>query len=103
MKKNKKYNGIIIPVVTPLTADHNLDKSAIQKIFDNLYKYNTSPFILGTTGESASLPHDLKVEYIKEAGKNKKPGTVLYAGISSNVLRESVEFAKLSADNGVDV
>jgi len=102
MKKNEKYYGVIIPAVTPLTADHKLDKPAVKKVFDSFYKYNISPFILGTTGESASLPADLKAEYIKEAGRNKKPGTVLYAGISSNVLSESIEFAKLSADNGVD-
>src|SRR5262245_44371970 len=102
MKKNKKYYGVIIPAITPLTADYKLDKSAVKKIFDNFYKYNASPFILGTTGESASLPLDLKTEYIKEAGKNKKAGTVLYAGISYNVLRELIEFTKLSADNGID-
>ena len=102
MKKNKKYYGVIIPAVTPLTEDHKLDKPAVKKIFDSFYKYSVSPFILGTTGESASLPAELKAEYIIEAGRNKKQGTVLYAGISSNVLRESIEFSKLSADNGVD-
>jgi dihydrodipicolinate synthase/N-acetylneuraminate lyase len=102
MKKNKKYYGVIIPSVTPLTADHKLDKPGVKKIFDSFYKYNVSPFILGTTGESASLSPALKTEYIREAGRNKKQGTVLYAGISSNVLSESIEFAKLSADNGVD-
>ena len=102
MKKTKKYHGVIIPAVTPLTADHELDKPAVKKIFDSFYKYSVSPFILGTTGESASLPAELKAEYIREAGKNKKSGTVLYAGISSNILSESVEFSKLSADNGVD-
>ena len=102
MKKNKKYYGVIVPAVTPLTSGYKLDKPAVKKIFDHFYRSGASPFILGTTGESASLPYDLKVEYIKEAGKNKKPGTVLYAGISSNVLKESIDFAKLSADNGVD-
>lgn len=102
MKKNKKYSGVIIPAVTPLTADHKLDRSAVKKIFDNFYEHGASPFIIGTTGESASLPFDLKVEYIREAGKHKKTGTVLYAGISSNVLTESIDFARISADNGVD-
>src|SRR6185503_17683138 len=102
MKKNKKYYGVIVPAVTPLTPGYELDKSAVKRIFDNFYKYKASPFIIGTTGESASLPLDLKKEYVKEAGKNKKAGTVLYAGISSNVLSESIEFSKLCADNGVD-
>lgn len=102
MKKNKKFYGVIVPAVTPLTADFKLDKPAVKRIFDNFYKHNVSPFIIGTTGESASLPIDLRTEYVKEAGKNKKTGTVLYAGISSNVLSESIEFSKLCADNGVD-
>jgi len=102
MKKNKKFYGVIVPAVTPLTAEYKLDKPAVKRIFDIFYKHNSSPFIIGTTGESASLPSDLKEEYVKEAGKNKKAGTVLYAGISSNVLSESIEFSKLCADNGVD-
>ena len=102
MKKTKKHHGVIIPAVTPLTGEFRLDKAAVKRIFDSFYKHNCSPFILGTTGESASLPLEVKREYVKEAGKIKKAGTLLYAGISSNVLSESIEFAKLSADNGVD-
>ena len=103
MKKNKKYQGVIIPAITPLTDDHKLDREAVEKLFRHFYKYNTVPFILGTTGESSSLPLSLKESYVKEAVKNKKPGTLLYAGISSNVVNESIGFAKFCADNGVDV
>jgi 4-hydroxy-tetrahydrodipicolinate synthase len=57
---------------------------------------------LGTTGESASLPAEVKEQYVKAAAKHKRAGTVLYAGISSNVVSESIAFAKFSADNAVD-
>jgi len=102
MKKNKKYSGIIIPAITPLTSDHKLDEVAVEKLFRYYYKHNTLPFILGTTGESSSLPQSLKEVYVKAAVNNKKPGTLLYAGIASNVVSESIEFAKYCADNGVD-
>jgi 4-hydroxy-tetrahydrodipicolinate synthase len=102
MKKNKKYSGIIIPAITPLTSDHKLDEDAVDKIFRFFYKYNTLPFILGTTGESSSLPQSVKEAYVKAAVKNKKTGTLLYAGIASNVINESIEFAKFCADNGID-
>lgn len=102
MKKNKKFKGIIVPAVTPLTASFKIDEAAVEKIFNQFYQHSISPFILGTTGESASLPALVKEEYVKAAEKNKKPGSVLYAGISSNVLNESVEFAKFCADHGVD-
>ncbi len=98
----KKYKGIIVPAVTPLTASFQLDEAAVEKIFANFYQNDISPFILGTTGESASLSGKIKLEYLKAAAKNKKAGSVLYAGISSNVLDESAEFAKLCADNAVD-
>ena len=102
MKKNKKYSGVIIPAITPLTPDHKLDEGAVEKIFQFFYKHNTLPFILGTTGESSSLPLSIKEAYVEAAVKNKKPGTSLYAGIASNVVSESIEFAKFCADNGVD-
>jgi len=102
MKKNKKYRGVIIPAITPFTEDHKLDEEAVEKLFRHFYKHNTVPFILGTTGESSSLPLSIKEAYVKEAAKNKKPGTMLYAGVSSNILNESIEFAKFCADNGID-
>ena len=102
MKKSKKYSGVIIPAITPLTADHKLDESGVEKIFHFFYEHNTVPFILGTTGESSSLPLSVKEAYVKAAVKNKKAGTLLYAGIASNVINESMEFAKFCADNGID-
>ena len=102
MYTDKKYKGIIVPAVTPLTKDYTIDTAAVEKIFASFYEHNISPFILGTTGESASLSASVKTDYLKAAEKNKKTGTVLYAGISSNVFAESVEFAKLCADNAVD-
>jgi 4-hydroxy-tetrahydrodipicolinate synthase len=102
MSNEKQYKGIIVPAVTPLNSAFKLDESAVEKIFANFYRHKISPFIIGTTGESASLSNEVKTEYLKAAAKNKKPGTVLYAGISSNVFEESVEFAKQCADNAVD-
>jgi len=102
MRKNKKYSGVIVPAVTPLTSRLELDEEAVIRLFGLFEQHSISPFILGTTGESASLPLAVKEQYIRVAGLNKKPGTVLYAGISSNVLKESVEMAYYCADHGVD-
>lgn len=103
MKKRKRYSGVVVPAVTPLTAGYKLDEEAIEKLFTNFYAYNAMPFIMGTTGEAASLPYSLKQDYIKAAAKYKAKGTILYAGISSNCLQESVDLAKYCFDAGVDV
>lgn len=102
MKKKLKYSGVIIPMVTPLTKTHTLDHNAVEKIFENCFNNNVMPFIIGTTGESASLPLKMKKEYIQKAGKLKSKGAVLYAGISSNCVEESIDLAKHSFDAGID-
>jgi len=103
MSIEKKYKGVIVPAVTPLTEKLHLDEAAVEKIFASFYKHNISPFILGTTGESASLPLQLKKDYVLAAEKNKKMGSLLYAGIGSNVLAESIEFAAFCCLHAVDV
>ncbi len=102
MSKEKQYKGIIVPAITPLTSAFKLDESAVEKIFTRFYQFDISPFILGTTGESASLPDTVKKDYVTAAAKNKKPGSILYAGISSNVVDESINFAKFCSENSVD-
>ena len=103
MKTEKKYSGVVIPAVTPLTADHRLDHHAVERIFDHFHNNGVHPFILGTTGEGASVPLWMKKEFLRLAGKLKKGGDFLYGGISFNTLEESIDLAKYSFDSGADV
>lgn len=103
MKKDKKYKGVIIPAVTPLTAGHQLDQQAVETIFNYFRQNNTAMFVMGTTGESSSIPPAIKRAYVKLAVGLKQPGELLYAGIASNCLEESVTYAKQFFDDGADV
>ena len=103
MQQKKKYQGVVVPAVTPLRADHSLDEGAVECMLTNFREHQVTPFILGTTGEAVSLPHSVKQDYLVAAARFKKPGDVLYAGISSNVLEESVAFARLCFEAGVNV
>jgi dihydrodipicolinate synthase/N-acetylneuraminate lyase len=103
MKPEKKYSGVVIPAVTPLTAEHRLDHNGVENILDLFRRHEASPFIMGTTGEGSSLAFSLKLEFLELAGRLKKEGDILYAGISSNIFLESVTLAKHSFDLGVDV
>jgi 4-hydroxy-tetrahydrodipicolinate synthase len=103
MRIKKKYQGVVIPVVTPLTDTHALDRQAVEKIWSYFRAHHAMPFILGTTGEAASLPATVKNDYIRLAALLKKADDTLYAGISSNALQESVEMAKRCFEEGVDV
>jgi 4-hydroxy-tetrahydrodipicolinate synthase len=94
---------VIVPTVTPLTKEYRLDEGAVERMFSNFATHGVMPFILGTTGESASLPLALKKTFVKKAAQLKTGDTILYAGIASNCLEESVELGKYCFDNGVDV
>lgn len=102
MSIKKKFKGIIVPAVTPLTPAFAIDEVAVGKIFNNFYAHNASPFILGTTGEAPSLSLQQKKDYVAAAATFKKADSVLYAGISSNIISESIEFANYCGDHGVD-
>lgn len=103
MQHHKKYKGVVVPTVTPLTDSYTLDRGAVERMLDNFRRNNVTPFILGTTGEAASLSQSVKQDFLQTAASFKKPGDVLYAGISSNVLEESVAFANRCFEAGVDV
>lgn len=103
MHINKKYRGIIVPAVTPLTADHELDEWGVEKLFAFFRRHGVLPFIMGTTGEASSLPIRIRQQYIRIASRLKQPGELLYAGISSNCPEDSVELGKFCFGEGVDV
>jgi 4-hydroxy-tetrahydrodipicolinate synthase len=103
MKTAKKFNGIVIPAVTPLTADFKLDHGGVVRVLEFFHNNSVHPFILGTTGEGASISPSMKKEFLQLTGKLKKQGDVLYGSISGNALEESIDLAKYSFDNGVDV
>ena len=92
-----------MPLVTPLTKEYALDRSAVKKIFSHISLHDCMPFILGTTGEASSLPLSVKKDYIRKAVSLKKEQQVLYAGIGANCLQTSIDLAKLCFDSGVDV
>lgn len=102
MNNKKKYNGIVVPTVTPLTKSLQLDHDALEKMFHYFHKHNVMPFVNGTTGESSSLSFALKKEYILTACKLKQPGSLLYAGISANCVEDSVKLANIGFEAGVD-
>lgn len=101
MTETKKYQGVIVPMVTPFTANGNIDHSATKRITDYLVNGGVSPFVLGTTGESASIPASAKADFVETVVKQAAGRTMTYAGISGNCLEASIEAAKKYFDFGV--
>ncbi|WP_262920009.1 dihydrodipicolinate synthase family protein [Niabella hibiscisoli] len=72
MSIENKFKGVIVPAVTPLNSIFAIDEPAVERIFNNFYAHQASPFILGTTGEAPSLSLQQKKDYVLAAAKYKK-------------------------------
>ncbi|MHC4637431.1 MAG: dihydrodipicolinate synthase family protein [Planctomycetota bacterium] len=102
MSKTKKYHGSIVPMVTPFTEDGKIDKPAAAKITEFLIENNNSPFVLGTTGEAASVPDSERPAFVETIVKAAAGRTLTYAGIANNCIDTTVELAKKYFDLGID-
>lgn len=99
----KKYCGVIIPALTPLTPTFSLDHAAAERLLEHFWSSGAMSFLFGTTGEAHSLSLAVKRSFVTVAGKRKKAGELLYAGISSNCIDDSIELAKVCLGQGADV
>ena len=50
MRKLNKYHGVVVPMVTPVTAEGDIDVAAVARIIENFAQNNVSALIMGTTG-----------------------------------------------------
>jgi dihydrodipicolinate synthase/N-acetylneuraminate lyase len=101
MKKKKGVHGVIVPMVTPFKDDGRLDESAVERILDFFLEAGVFPFVLGTTGEAASVHETMRHRLVNLAAKQTAGKTALYAGISSNCFEASLEAAEKYLDLGV--
>jgi 4-hydroxy-tetrahydrodipicolinate synthase len=97
------YRGVVPPMITPFTTDGAVDVPAARRIIDHLIAGRASGvFVLGTTGEAASIPDDQKTRLVATMTEHVGNRAIKYAGISGNCFRQQVdaanEYRKLGAD-----
>lgn len=97
------FTGVYVPLVTPFTAQGEVDAPALKRLIDWTIENGASGMVpCGTTGESATLTHDehhrviaLTVEYT--AGR-----VPVIAGTGSNNTAEAVKLTTEADKAGVD-
>ena len=103
MKKTKKYSGVVVPMVTPFTDRGKIDGPAAVRIAEFLVSDGCCPFLLGTTGESASIPDPERPRFVETVVRQVAGRTLVYAGIAGNCLGQSIAAARTYRDLGADV
>ncbi|HEY1661617.1 MAG TPA: dihydrodipicolinate synthase family protein [Verrucomicrobiae bacterium] len=100
--KNGKQTGVIVPMITPITADNHLDEPSIDRLVDSLLAGGVDGiFSMGTTGEGTSIPRDYRLRLIKQVFARVNGRTRLFAGISDSHPDEIIagnEYLKAGAD-----
>ncbi len=102
-KTEKKYSGVIVPMVTPFTKDWKIDSQAVERLVHNFVANHISPLVLGTTGECASIHDEDKMDLLRFLARSFRDKTKIYVVISDNCFRKSVELAKQYFDFGIEL
>ena len=89
MTSVKRYSGVIVPMATPFDEKGRIDQGMVERIAAHLVEGGCHPFVLGTTGEGASIPERERTAMVEWTVAAVGGKALVYAGISSNVLDDA--------------
>ena len=103
---NSKFRGVVVPMVTPVTQDGQLDTEAVKRIINYFADNKVSPLLMGTTGEGNSVSQadgQLFVETVVKANTHHPSPITIYAGLAGSGFSEQVRQAEIYTALGADV
>ncbi len=103
MKTNplRPERGIVPPLVTPLTDQHQIDVPGLERLLEHVVGGGVhGVFILGTTGEGPSICFKSRQEIIRQTCRIIGGRIPIYVGISDAAINESIAVANFAADEG---
>jgi dihydrodipicolinate synthase/N-acetylneuraminate lyase len=102
MKKDSKYQGAIVPMVTPFTADGRLDEASLERLVDSLLAGGVDGiFVMGTTGEGITIPAADRRRIVELTIARVKGAVKIFAGIS-NTYPDEISIGNDYLQLGVD-
>ena len=99
----KKYKGVVVPMVTPVTENGTLDTQAVERIIAFFVKAGVSPLLMGTTGEGNSVSQADGLLFVETAVKAAQKRITIYAGLTGNCFSEQLKQAEAYTQAGADV
>jgi 4-hydroxy-tetrahydrodipicolinate synthase len=104
MNPVSKYQGVVVPMVTPVTASGDLDEPALGRLISSLLAGGMEGiFVLGTTGEGASVPRSFQRRLVAQTVALVRHHALVYAGIGGTCLADAVAAANEYFQAGADV
>jgi 4-hydroxy-tetrahydrodipicolinate synthase len=102
-KFSMPLRGIVPPLVTPLTDNDTLDIAGLERLIEHVIAGGVNAvFLLGTTGEFASLSYKIREKLIKLSCEFVKGRVPVLVGISDSAFTESLNLANKAAQHNAD-
>ncbi len=96
------HREVIVPLVTPVTADGALDEPAAARLVEHLATHGCGMLVLGTTGEVASLPAALRLRYVEIAVRVAARRVPVFACVAHNAFADAVALGRAHLAAGAD-
>ena len=97
------YQGIVPPLVTPLSDRDKLDHEGTQRLLEHVVEGGVKGvFILGTTGEAPSLSYALRRDFIQLVNEVIDGRVPVLVGVTDTSLVESLRLADFARQSGAD-
>ncbi|MCS7090309.1 MAG: dihydrodipicolinate synthase family protein [Verrucomicrobiota bacterium] len=82
MKTHAKWQGVVVPMVTPVTRQGSLDVTGVERLVRFLISHDVDGlFVLGTTGEGASVPPSEAERLVRLTVAHAGGRVPVYAGL----------------------
>ena len=101
MTKPYELRGSVVPLISPLTWDEQIDTDALTRLMAFQKRHGTDGiFLLGTCGEGPCLT-DASKERLLDAALERSNGLPILAGIVETGTRRAVEWARKADRLGI--
>jgi dihydrodipicolinate synthase/N-acetylneuraminate lyase len=99
--------GLITPLATPLLpsdrTEPSLDVAGLERLIEHVISGGvTGLFLLGSTGEFASLGREMRQDIIRRTCKQVSRRVLVLAGISDTAISETTMLADTAVEAGAD-
>lgn len=98
----KRFSGVVVPMVTPLNKDFTIDVVAVERIIKLFAENGIHPLVLGTTGESSSINEIESLKLVEASVKAKGVNQCIYVGLVGNqvddLIKRGNQYIVLGAD-----
>ena len=97
----QKLSGIIPPMITPLSGQDKLDDAGLERLIEHILCGRVKGlFVLGSSGEAASLPEPLRKAVVTQTVRQVAGRVPVLVGITDTCLSDCLAAAQFAADRG---